>query len=155
MSETDDYQLDEIDKKIINTLQKGFPICSRPYLQAAEDLGLNETDLITRLKRLLNEKFLTRFGPMYDAAEFGGGLTLAAMKVPADQFEAITERLNTIKEVAHNYEREHDLNMWFVLATECQQDVDVVIDRIETKTGLTVYNMPKQHSFFVNLYLPV
>ncbi len=154
MSETDSYQLDDIDKKIINALQKGFPISARPYLEAATDLGLSEQELIDRIQRLLKQKFLTRFGPMYDAAELGGGLTLAAMSVPENQFESVSAYLNSIKQVAHNYEREHRLNMWFVLATEQQGDIEKVIHQIENQTRLPVYNMPKEHSFFVNLYLP-
>ena len=147
--------LDDIDKRIINVLQKGFPVCSRPFARAAADIGINEDDLISRIRRLLDEKFLTRFGPMYDAVEFGGGLTLAAMSVPKDRFESVSDYLNNVKEVAHNYEREHALNMWFVLGTERDEDIEKIIEQIEDETGLVVFNMPKQRSFFVNLYLPV
>jgi len=156
MSENNDgYVLDEIDKRIINCLQKGFPVCSRPYAEAAVEIGVSEDDLISRIKHLLDQKFLTRFGPMYDAVEFGGGLTLAAMTVPENMFDSVNDYLNTVKEVAHNYEREHVLNMWFVLGTERQDDIEKIIRQIEKNTGLVVYNMPKLHSFFVNLYLPV
>lgn len=156
MSETDnDYVLDDVDKRVINILQKGFPVCSKPYARAAAKIGISEDDLILRISRLLEEKYLTRFGPMYDAVEFGGGLTLAAMKVPDDKFESVTAYLNSVKQVAHNYEREHDLNMWFVLATERKEDIERVIKEIERGTGLRVYNMPKIRSFFVDLYLPV
>ena len=156
MSDKDNgHVLDEIDKRIINVFQKGFPVCSKPYAMAASEIGIEEDELISRIKQLLNKKYLTRFGPMYDAAQFGGGLTLAAMKVPQEKFEVVSDYLNTIKEVAHNYEREHALNMWFVLGTEYHEDIENIIRKIEKKTGLTVYNMPKLHSFFVNLYLPV
>ncbi len=156
MSQTDDtHLLDDTDKRIINSLQKGFPVCSRPFKKAADEIGTNEDELISRISILLDENFLTRFGPMYDAAEFGGGLTLAAMTVPDDKFDWVSDYLNSVKEVAHNYEREHVLNMWFVLGTEHQDDIDRVIKQIENETGLVVYNMPKLHSFFVNLYLPV
>ena len=47
---------------------------------AAERFGITEPELIARLKRLLDEKILTRFGPMYHAERMGGGLALAAMK---------------------------------------------------------------------------
>lgn len=156
MSETDiSHTLDDVDKLIINSLQKGFPVCSRPFEKAANEIGINENELISRISSLLDENYLTRFGPMYDAAEFGGGLTLAAMTVPDDKFDCVSDYLNSVKEVAHNYEREHLLNMWFVLGTEHPDDIDRVIEEIENETGLVVYNMPKLHSFFVNLYLPV
>ena len=58
-------------------------------------------------------------------------------------------------EVAHNYARDHDLNMWFVIATELPEQVEQVIAQIEDKTGLKVYNMPKQNEFFLRLEFQV
>ena len=110
--------MDDIDRRLINALQGGFPICDRPFAEVGGRLGLDEDDLIARLERLLEDGVLTRFGPMYDAERLGGGLTLAAMAVPEDRFEEVAALVNAFPEVAHNYERTHALNMWFVLATE-------------------------------------
>lgn len=143
--------LDDTDRAIINALQGGFPLCEEPYAEAAKDLGISEDDLISRLKRLLNDGALSRFGPMYHAERLGGGLTLAALKVPEERYEEVTEAVNALPEVAHNYAREHALNMWFVLATETPDGIQEAIERIEEATGLTVYNMPKKEEFFVGL----
>jgi DNA-binding Lrp family transcriptional regulator len=143
--------LDELDRAIINELQGGFPICESPYATVAEQLGSTEGEIITRLQRLLDEKILSRFGPMYHAERLGGGLTLAAMEVPAEQFDTVSEQVNAFPEVAHNYAREHALNMWFVLATETPQRIAEVIDEIETATGFAVINMPKEQEFFIGL----
>jgi len=145
--------MDEIDKRIINALQDGFPICDAPYRQVAAQLGLNELELIERLKTLLDNGALTRFGPLYNAEQMGGALTLAAVKAPIDRFDEITEIINSFPEVAHNYARNHELNMWFVIATETPEQVRQTIDAIERQTGLTVYNMPKNKEYFVNLKL--
>ena len=110
--------MDEIDKKIINHLQNGFPVCESPYQSISEELGLTETVLIERLKLLLETGVLSRFGPLYHAEKMGGELTLAAVKVPQDRFEQVADTINALPEVAHNYARNHELNMWFVIATD-------------------------------------
>lgn len=143
------WQMDETDKAIINGLQGGFPICDRPYLKMAEQFGISEQELLARLENLLAEKVLTRFGPMFQIERMGGAFSLAAMKVPEEDFDRITDIVNVLPEVAHNYRREHEFNMWFVLATETPEGIDQTIARIETASGLTVYNMPKEKEYFV------
>jgi len=143
--------LDPWDRVVINALQGGLPLSERPYRDAARAIGLTEDELLESLGRLLKIGALSRFGPMYHAERLGGGLTLAALKVPSDDFERVTKIVNAFPEVAHNYAREHTLNMWFVLATETPQRIGEVCREIEDATGLTVYDMPKQEEFFVGL----
>lgn len=143
--------MDRLDRNIINTLQQGFPICEQPYAEVAARLGTSEEELLTRLQRLLDEGLLTRFGPMYHAEQMGGGLTLAAMRVPEWDFERVSEMVNRHPEVAHNYQRDHALNMWFVLATETPERIAHIIDIIERETRYPVFNMPKQREFYIGL----
>ncbi len=145
--------MDNIDKAIINHLQNGFPVCESPYQQVADQLGLTEAMLIERLAKLLDDGVLSRFGPMYHAEAMGGALTLAAVKVPESQFDGIADTINAFPEVAHNYARNHVFNMWFVIATETPERIAEVIQAIEEKTGLSVYNMPKLNEYFVKLKL--
>lgn len=153
MNRASSIDLDLTDRNIINALQGGFPISSHPYRDVADELGLEEDDLIARLKRLLDEGVLSRFGPMYHAERLGGGLTLAAMKVPEDDFDRINDIVNGFPEVAHNYARDHAFNMWFVLATETPERIAETLTDIETATGIKVYDMPKQEEFFIGLRL--
>ncbi len=143
--------MDAIDRNIINNLQGNFPISERPYAEAAEQLDITENELIQRLTKLLEQGILTRFGPMYHAERLGGGLTLAAMQVPEAEFDQVAKQVNAFPEVAHNYARDHELNMWFVLATERPERINEVIKEIEAQTGLRVYNMPKQAEYYVGL----
>lgn len=145
--------MDELDKKIINHLQTGFPICEAPYQQVATELGISESQLLERLQALLDNGVLSRFGPLYHAEQMGGALTLAALKVSVERFDEVAEIINAFPEVAHNYAREHELNMWFVIATEQPERLQQVIVKIEQQTGLTVYNMPKINEYFVGLKL--
>ena len=143
--------MDDVDRMIINTLQDGFPVCDRPYQQVAESLGIHEQELINRIEDLLDEGILSRFGPMYNIEKLGGVYTLAAMSVPGKSIDRVAAIINSFPEVAHNYERDHALNMWFVLATESEDDLKQVIEAIEKCTGLTVYNLPKQKEYYVGL----
>jgi DNA-binding Lrp family transcriptional regulator len=145
--------MDNLDKEIINALQGGFPICDAPYRQVALALNITENELLSRLQNLRANGTLTRFGPLYNAEQMGGALTLAAVKAPEDRFDEIAGIINAFPEIAHNYARRHTLNMWFVIATETPEQVRQTIDAIEQQTGLTVYNMPKIKEYFVNLKL--
>ena len=147
--------LDALDRRIINRLQDGFPICERPFAAVAAELGADEEDLIARIDALLKDGVLSRFGPMYHAEQLGGGLTLAAMRVAPQDFDRVVGQVNAFPEVAHNYERDHELNMWFVLATETPQRIPAVIKTIEQATGYPVYDMPKREEFFVGLKFEV
>ena len=145
--------MDDIDIKIINHLQHGFPICASPYQRVAEQLAITETVLLDRIRMLLDNRVLSRFGPMYHAEQMGGAVTLAAVKVPENCFESIADIINSFPEVAHNYARNHVFNMWFVIATDNTERIEQVIQDIEEKTGLTIYNMPKLNEYFVELKL--
>jgi len=147
--------MDSIDASIVNHLQDGLPVCPRPFDAVAENLGLSVDELLSRLQRLLDDKALTRFGPMYNAESMGGALSLCAMQVPAEHYDDVAGLVNAFPEVAHNYEREHLLNMWFVIATERPQQAGAVISQIEQATGCRVYDMPKQQEFYVGLKLVV
>lgn len=143
--------MDDLDRRIINELQDGFPISDHPYAEVADTLGTTETVLLQKLGQLLDNGLLSRFGPMYHAEQLGGALALCAMQVPTATFGLVADQVNSFQEVAHNYEREHRLNMWFVLATETAEELQDALDAIETKTGLRVYNMPKLEEFYVGL----
>lgn len=145
--------LDALDRRIINALQGGFPLVEEPFAQVAESLQIDESTLTGRLAHLLEERVLTRFGPLFDIERLGGSFVLAAMAVPEECFDAVAGQVNALPEVAHNYRREHALNMWFVLAAESSADIDAAIERIERDTGLAVYAFPKEREFFVELKL--
>jgi DNA-binding Lrp family transcriptional regulator len=145
--------LDAWDRAIINALQGGFPLSDEPYREVAESLGLGEAELLQRLQRLLDEKVLTRFGPMFQVERMGGAFVLAALKVPEADYERIAEIVNGFAEVAHNYRREHALNMWFVLATETPEGISRAVAAIEAATGLPVFAFPKEREYFVEMKL--
>lgn len=145
--------LDETDRSLINALQGDFPLVPEPYRQVAETLALSEAELLRRLDALLERRVLTRFGPMFQIERAGGAFVLAAMRVPESEFERVAAQVNAFPEVAHNYRREHALNMWFVLATATPQGIAETIAAIEAATGLPVFAFPKEREYFVEMKL--
>ena len=145
--------LDDIDRKLINALQGGFPLVREPYREVAGSLGMDEDELLRRLEAMLERRVLTRFGPMFQIERAGGAFVLAAMRVPDADFERVVAQVNAFAEVAHNYRREHALNMWFVLATATPQGIAEAIVAIEAATGLPVFAFPKEREYFVEMKL--
>src|SRR5581483_10539213 len=130
-----------------DTLQDGFPVCDRPFRAAAAELGIDEETLLARVERLLGNGTLTRFGPLFQVERLGGAFVLAAMQVPAAQLDAVAAVVNALPAVAHNYERDHALNLWFVLATDAPQRIDETVKAIEARTGLPVLLFPKEREY--------
>lgn len=142
-----------LQRKFINLYQGGFPLCARPFAEVAEKLKTSEAVLIEAVALLLESGLLTRFGPLFDATRLGGATTLAAMAVPESQFDSVAKVVNALPQVAHNYRREHRLNMWFVVASDRSEEISTTLSRIEVMTGLRVYDFPKEHEFYIGLWL--
>jgi siroheme decarboxylase len=141
--------LDATDRALLNRLQDGFPLTSHPFAEIGAEMDLAENDVINRVSRLRELGAITRFGPFLDAAAMGGAFCLCAIAVPSDRFDEVMTLVNAHPEVAHNYERVHRLNMWFVLACDQPSQINKVADRIEAETGLTVLRFPKLKEFFI------
>ena len=141
--------MDEIDRLLVDALQEGMPVCARPFARVAEQAGLTEEVVVARLRRLLQDGSLSRFGPLFNVEAFGGSYVLAAMQIPDCDLEDIVGLLNAYPEVAHNYLREHRFNVWFVVAAPAPERAEAVLRDIEQRTGLTVCRLPKVREYFI------
>lgn len=143
--------LDALDRRLIDRLQDGIPLVSRPFEALAAELGVDEVRIVERLSALLSRGVLSRFGPMYNADALGGAFTLVAMAVPEDRFDELADWLAARPEVAHNYRREHRYNMWFVLGAERAERIDAFLAEIEAVFGIRPLNLPKLDEYFLRL----
>ena len=141
--------MDMLDRTLVNRLQDGLPICDRPFADIAGELGLDETAVVDRIRKLLDAGKLSRFGPLYNVDAMGGAYTLVAMSVPDDDVDRVAAIINGFPEVAHNYQRAHAFNLWFVLAVDARERIDVVLGQIEARTGYRACNLPKVSEYFV------
>lgn len=144
---------DRLDLRLIDRMHGELPLTERPFAEVGNELGISEDEVIERLRRLLARGTLTRFGPLFQIERAGGQFVLAALEVPEADFQRITTVVNALPEVAHNYRREHRLNMWFVVAAESREAAQAALQRIEALTGLKVHAFPKEREYFVGLRL--
>jgi DNA-binding Lrp family transcriptional regulator len=147
--------IDMDDARLIDRLQRSVPLSERPFSDIAAESELTESQVIDRLGRLLETGVLTRFGPLFHIERAGGQFILAALAVPEVRYDKVSALVNALPEVAHNYRRDHALNMWFVVAAETPEAAWAACDQIEAATGLPVHAFPKEREYFVGLYLPL
>ncbi len=148
--------MDQLDKKIINRIQKDFPVSSRPYQTLAEELGTNEAEVIERIKKLREDGFVRRLGAVFDSNKLGFSSTLVAMKVAEDEIDEVAEVVNAYPGVTHNYLRNAEYNMWFTLIAESKQRIEEILAEISRKTGIEeIHNLPAINLFKIGVNFQV
>ena len=143
---TDARVPDDADRQLLNEFQDGFPLTSRPYAEIADRLGLTEAEVIARLDALCDAGIVSRIGAVVAPHRLGWS-TLAAIAVPAHRLDAVAETVSGFAEVNHNYQREHRLNLWFVVAGRDKAHVARVLRDIGELTGLAVLDLPMEESY--------
>jgi len=142
--------LSEIDRRLLNDYQRDFPLDPQPFATIAEELGIDEAKVLERLAYLKRFGALSRVGPVLRPNRVGAS-TLAALAVPPDRLEAVAASVSAFPEVNHNYEREHEYNLWFVITACDRAAVDRVLGDIAEATGLLPLDLPMLEDYFIDL----
>ncbi|WGI16830.1 AsnC family transcriptional regulator [Methanonatronarchaeum sp. AMET-Sl] len=128
--------MDKLDKKLLEKLQHNFPVTKKPFHKIAKDLNTEPQEVIKRVQKLKQKGYIRRISPIIDSRKIGLTGTLVAMKVPENQIEETAKTINQYIEVSHNYQRNHQYNLWFTLSTTSRQKIDEIIKEIKQKTGI-------------------
>ena len=147
-------RLTPLDKQLLECFQNQFPLTTHPYADMADALGVTESLVLERLTFLRKIGVISRVGAVFKHQRVGVS-TLAAMEVPAQRMEEVAAMINQRTEVNHNYEREHRFNLWFVVTAKSEVQLHYLIDDIQQQTGLTVFSMPMETDFHINLGFPL
>ena len=142
--------LDALDFPLVNDWQRDFPLVSRPYAELAHRLGLSEAEVIARLRNLTDAGTISRIGAVFRPHTLGWS-TLAAVSVASDRIESVAKSISAYPEVNHNYEREHDFNLWFVATAPTRERVAEVLGEISDLAGSPVLDLPMQEDFHIDL----
>lgn len=146
--------LSDIQLRLIDGWQRGFPLEPTPYARIARGLGVSELSVLGMLSELSRAGILSRVGAIV-VPNTAGASTLAALAVPPQRLEDVARTVNEEPGVNHNYEREHRFNLWFVLTGRDRRSIDRALARIEDRTGLDVLDLPLQTAYHIDLGFPV
>jgi DNA-binding Lrp family transcriptional regulator len=143
--------MDEIDKKLLNILQKEFPLEERPFLIVAQRCDISEDEALIRIQKMKDEGIIRRIGAVFDGAKLGRVSTLCAARVPKDKLENFVNIVNANKGVTHNYQRDNEYNVWFTLNAATLQEIESFLACLKGKTGVTdIQDMRAVRTFKIN-----
>ena len=147
-------RIDEVDAALIDEFQSDFPIQERPFEAVGDALGVSAEAALDRVKTLRDDGIFRRFGPVLNPPVIGSS-TLAAVSAPEDRFDEVAEVINGYRQVNHNYARDHEWNMWFVVTAGSRQRRDEILADIEERTGCSVLVLPMLTDYYIDLEFPV
>ena len=143
--------MDEIDKKILNILQKEFPLEERPYLIVGERCGISEDETIRRVQEMKDDGIIRRIGAVFDGTKLGRVGTLCAARVPEEKIDNFVAVVNANKNVTHNYRRNNEYNIWFTVSAANAKELEKFIKELKKKTGIAdILDMRAVRTFKIN-----
>jgi len=143
--------MDEIDKKILNILQKEFPLEEQPFLTVGKQCGISEDETISRILKMKDDGIIRRIGAVFDGAKLGRVSTLCAARVPEKKIDNFVKIVNINKNVTHNYRRDDEYNVWFTVSAATAKELKAFLKDIKEKTGVTdILDMRAVRTFKIN-----
>jgi DNA-binding Lrp family transcriptional regulator len=133
--------ISDLDRRLLNDFQRGFPLSPTPYADIAHALAVSEDEVLARLRALQEAGAVSRVGAVLRPYQAGVS-TLAALAVPAARLPEVAALVSGYAEINHNYEREHRYNLWFVVTAPDREHVERVLADIAARTGFTPLDLP-------------
>lgn len=139
-----------LEKRLLNDFQHDLPMSATPFADMAARLGVSEDEVLDTVTRLQDDGVISRVGPVFTPNRIGVS-TLAAMSIPANELECVARIVSAFPEVNHNYEREHEFNLWFVVTASSEEHLDVVLREIEQHAEYPLMSLPMLEDYFIDL----
>lgn len=139
-----------LEKRLLNDFQHDLPMSATPFADMAEQLGVSEDEVLAAITRLQDDGVISRVGPVFTPNRIGVS-TLAAMSIPANELECVARIVSAFPEVNHNYEREHEFNLWFVVTASSEEHLEVVLREIEQHAEYPLMSLPMLEDYFIDL----
>ena len=133
--------MDELDKELLNEIQWTFPLVTRPFDAIAEKFDVNPETVKTRLNHLKEIGILRQLSAIFDTRKLGYSSSLVAMEIEPDKLEFVANQINRHPGVSHNYERDHQFNLWFTLAVPPGSDLQNELKKFDVLEGIKKVRM--------------
>jgi len=139
-----------LEQHLLNDYQRDISLSATPYADIAKQLGVSEEDVLRCLQSLQDRGVISRIGPVFRPNRIGVS-TLAAMAVPEQDLECVARIISAFPEVNHNYQREHEYNLWFVVTASSAEHLDIVLHEIEQHAEYPLMSLPMLDDYFIDL----
>jgi len=82
------------------------------------------------MRSLKDGRIVRQISAIFDTKSLGYKSSLVAMRVDPDRISEAARIINEHPGVTHNYERNHQYNLWFTIAVPPTSDLEAVVQRI-------------------------
>jgi siroheme decarboxylase len=137
----DPQYIDPLDKQLLNEIQWTFPLSSMPYLEIATKHGLTEDDVMKRISLMKRIGLIRQINAIFDTRKLGYKSALVAFAVKKDRLDSVALEVNKHPGVSHNYERDHEFNMWFTLAVPPDGDLKKDLEIMASLEGVIKFRL--------------
>jgi len=139
-----------LEQHLLNDYQRDMSLSATPYADMANELGVSEEKVLQSIQSLQDRGVISRVGPVFRPNRIGVS-TLAAMAVLKENLECVARIISAFPEVNHNYEREHEYNLWFVVTASSAEHLDIVLNEIEQHAEFPLMSLPMLDDYFIDL----
>lgn len=139
-----------LEKRLLNDFQHDLPLSATPFAELAERLGVSEHEVLNTIAKLQDNGVISRIGPVFTPNRIGVS-TLAAMSIPQQQLECVARIISAFPEVNHNYERDHEFNLWFVVTASSEEHLEIVLHEIEQHAEFPLMSLPMLEDYYIDL----
>jgi DNA-binding Lrp family transcriptional regulator len=103
---------------ILSIIQKNFPLTKKPFLDISKELGISENEVLKIIQEQKESKIIRQTSAIFDTKSLGFSSSLVAFKVKEEDIDNAVKIINAHPGISHNYERDHDFNIWFTIAID-------------------------------------
>jgi len=133
--------INESDKELLNEIQWTFPLVTKPFDAIAKKFHTTPEDIKSRLNELKEIGVLRQLSAIFDTRKLGYTSSLVAMEIESDELDYVASKINLHPGISHNYERDHQFNLWFTLAVPPGADLKVELEKFNVLKGIKKVRM--------------
>jgi len=147
---------DKTDARLLDLLQREFPLVSRPFEALADKLGITEREVMDRVLRLKSEGLIRQISAIFDSTALGYSSELVAFRVDPDALDTVASEVSAHSGVSHCYSRDAELNLWFTITVGPEADLSAEFRRLSQIPGvISSLRLPQKRLFKIGVYLNV
>jgi len=140
--------LDNLDRRILDRIQRGVPLVRRPFDALAKELDSSGEEVLARVKRMRAQGIVRRLGPIINYRRWDMYGALIAANVDRERIEDVRSAVMAYAEVSHAYLRDHPWNLWFTVVAEDEDALDCIVADITKRAGLRDVRKLERHKTY-------